>query len=269
MNFQIAIPSYKRSQKLNEKTLAYLRTLPVEWDKITVFLNSEEELADYKKDISGVRFAVVGGSGIATARTFIRSYYPENTNVLNLDDDIKTIRFLNPDVKPIPLFNRMFELLREQNCSLWGIYPTNTTNMYYNKDRVAIGFQYILGACFGWINKPLQYPEYLNYTLDDRWLSMYCYKQDGKVLRYEGCSAYTNNYSKGGLEEVRKNYRDRWVAAGQTLEAQYPDLCKYQVKKNGKPDVVFKRMNRVFIPLYNTQQETTTQQESRCEADSD
>ena len=268
MKFEIAIPSYKRSQKLKNQTLAFLRTQPVEWNKITVFLKNDEELASYSNDISGVKFVVCHTEGLAQKRTFIRSYYPEGTLVLGLDDDIKRLKSVRP-LEFVPFVERMFELAQQEGCSMWGLYPTNTTNLFYNKDRIAIGFQFLVSCFYGFVARPLTYPEFVASGQDDKWLSLYTYKQEGKLLRYEGAVPDTTYQAVGGLSSVRKEHADKVEDGYKKLAEMFPDLCKYKIKKNGRPDVIFKRTNRIFIPLYSTQQETTTQQESRCEADLD
>ena len=261
MNFQIAIPSYQRAQKLKAQTLNYLRNQDVDWSKITVFLKDEQELAEYRKDISGVKFVVCHTNGLAQKRSFIRSYYPEGTRVVGFDDDIKRIKFLNKSQELVPFINRMFELAEQEACSMWGIYPTNTTNMFYNQDRVAIGFQFVVSCFYGFVARPLSYPDFVSSGQDDKWLSLTLYKQEGKLIRYEGCCPDTTYQAKGGLAQLRKDNAEAVAEGYRQLAHLFPDLCQYKIKKNGRPDVVFKRKVRRFIPLYNNQPATTIQLE--------
>lgn len=250
--FHIAIPSYKRVAKLKKQTLSFLESQCVDWSKVTIFLKDNEELVSYSRDISGVNFVVCNTKNLAEKRSFIRKYYPVNENILSIDDDIKQIKFLDAEVKFIPFVNRMFALCKEHNATLWGIYPTYTTNMFYNKERVAIGLQFINGCFYGFINdSTVEYPiDILKSGQEDVWLSLYLYERDKSVLRYEGASVNTHFFGEGGLSEARKNFGSEISTSYRFLAETFSSYCSYVIKKNGRPDVRFKKTKRKFISLF-------------------
>ena len=251
-NFQIAIPSYQRVKKLQNQTLTYLRSQSIDWSKVTIFLKDEEELLSYSKDLSGLRLVVCNTKSLAEKRSFIRRYYPANEPILSMDDDIKNLLFLNPDLELVPFVNRMFALCKQEGATLWGIYPTYATNMFYNKERVAIGLQFINGCFYGFLNDPtIQYPtELFQSGQEDVWLSLYLYNRDKVVLRYEGASPYTWNFGEGGLTEARKKYGSEIETSYRYLAEKFSSYCSFKIKKNGRPDVQFKKTKRRFISLF-------------------
>lgn len=245
MNFQIAIPSYQRANKLKNQTLAYLKTQDIDFSKVTIFLKNQEEYDTYAQEISGVKMVICNNKSLVEKRTFINKYYPVGERVVSFDDDIKDICFLvDKQQKLIPFIERMFELTIQEQASLWGIYPTYTTNLFYNQDRVTIGFQFIQTTFCGFINKQLEFDPYYIES-EDEWLSLYLYKTEGKTLRYEGASAKTQRFAAGGLQEMRRTHD--LIPIKQKLEADFPELCKYKIKKNGRPDIVFNRIKRKVI----------------------
>jgi hypothetical protein len=246
MNFEIAIPSYQRVEKLQKQTLAYLRTQQIDLNKVTVFVKNQEEYDLYTKQITDIRFVISNNRSLAQKRTFINNYYPEGTRIVCFDDDIKRIKFLNKEQQLLPFINRMFELCEQENTSIWGIYPVNQTNMFYCKDRVAIGLFYIVANFYGFINKKIQFPDIGE--SEDLWLSLYLYQTEGKLIRYEGACPDTQYRGKGGYTEARKTLDIAKIK--QEIVAEYPTLCKYVIRKNGRPDVVFNRGKRRYINLY-------------------
>jgi hypothetical protein len=246
MNFEIAIPSYQRPKKCKETTLAYLHSQQIDPTRITLFLKNEEELKAYAEEISGIKMVVCLNRNLNEKKTFINQYYPEGQNVLNMDDDIKEVVFLDPTRRFVSVINRLFDLLQEEKCSLFGVYPVHTSNNYYLKERVAVGLNFCIGQLSGFINQKIVFPP-LFCGKEDKWLSLYLYEKEGKTLRYEGACCKSNNNAPGGLTEFRATGEIEEEA--KALVALFPSLTKFKVKANGDPDVVFNRLPRVFRPL--------------------
>lgn len=246
MEIQFAIPSYQRSKKLKDKTLSFLERVGVPKENITIFLKNSEEENIYKQDISGYKFVVCNTSNLVEKRNFITKYYPLETKIIGIDDDIQGIQFLSPDRTFLPTVNRLFEICQEENCTAFGFYPTTTSNNFYLKERVALGLQYICFACYGFINKGLQIPDcyYINH---DHFYSCYMYQLEGKTIRYEGASIKTQYFAKGGLTEARA--KGELEKLKRQLVSEYPSLVRFVLKKNNRPDVVFKRIPRAFKVL--------------------
>lgn len=238
MEVQIAIPSYKRAEKLSRYTLAYLASQKVRKDIITIFVADEEEEKDYREVLGSDYKIVVGVKGISQQRLFIRNYFPEGLKVICMDDDVKKLKFLRDDLSFPLLCERMFAICQEEGLTTWGIYPVN--NLFFCKDRVLRGRLYVIGCCYGYINKhdlPVWLPE--KGTKEDYWYSLQRICMDGAVLRYDGCCPDTIYYAKGGLSETRTVELEEKEA--REVCKMFPVFSEYRLKKNGHPDVKIKR----------------------------
>ena len=94
IDYQIAIPSYKRSETIKKKTLKVLAEYDIPPERVTVFVANEEELEAYTKSLSEHQYGgniVVGVPTIGKQRNFIEKYYPEGTRLMMFDDDIKRV----------------------------------------------------------------------------------------------------------------------------------------------------------------------------------
>ena len=235
MNFVVAIPSYLRSKKLRSHTLDFLSSEKIDPQSITVFVASEEEKHIYEKTLLPDSYGsiVVGVLGLAEQRNFIHSYYPIDTQILFIDDDIKNLKWINK--KPLIQFvNRMFEIAREEKINLWSIQPAST--VFYCKDRIAIGKQFCVGCFYGQINTiDSQIPLYS--ACEDKYRSLYRWKTDGATMRYDGCCPNTTYFTKGGMTEYRKN---RQHADQEAVIALFPKDCFLKVKKNDIWDCCWK-----------------------------
>lgn len=244
---KVAIPSYNRVKILKEKTLNMLLTEGFDPKDIYVFLKNEEQLEQYKAGIeSPLNWVVCHNQNLSDKRTFIRRYFAEGEEILSIDDDVKRIKFLKP--QPLKQFvSRMFELLKQEKLTAFGIYPVNQTNMFYCKDRVVKGSVYLVGSFYGFLNKQAEeWPTVCD--KEDKWFSCKRITEDGAVLRYEGCCADTSFYAKGGLSEYRTLQSEEEYS--KRICNQFPELVKYTLKKNNHPDVKFLRKKNTILSLY-------------------
>lgn len=236
MDFEIAIPSYRRADILRKKTLAYLSEQHFPADKITIFVSSDDEKKTYEDELVLGSYAriVVAIPGLANKLNFIRQYYPEGTAVLRVDDDIRRIKMLQP--RPLfPLVQELFEVSKREGCSLWGIYPVN--NLFFCKERVLVGKVYVIGCFHGFFNdKSVVFPPEIS-SQEDKWLSLTHYKKEGKCLRYEGICPDTTYFAHNGLEEWRKAHHEESVK--KMLEL-FPTECVRKERKDGYADCVWR-----------------------------
>jgi hypothetical protein len=133
MNYNIAIPSYQRSQQLREKTLLLLYKHKIPLEKITIFVANEAEHHKYQHMLKSTPYdgvkLIVGVPGMGAVRNFIRSYYPVGTRVFHMDDDLVDILRKKSDKVMLPVQNletevilRGFEALETYNANIFGIY---------------------------------------------------------------------------------------------------------------------------------------------------
>ena len=80
MDYRIAIPSYKRSKTINEKTIAYLKRTDINLDLVDIFISDENEYQLYKNNVD-VNI-IKGKIGCGGNRNFITKYYKENQKIM-------------------------------------------------------------------------------------------------------------------------------------------------------------------------------------------
>ena len=232
MDFVVAIPSYRRAEKLRDQTLKFLTRENFPIEKIFVFVADEEEKSSYLEVLTPGTFGtlVVGVPGLSQQRNFILEFFPQGQKILCIDDDIKKLKFITP--RPALQFvQEMFSLCLQEKLNLWGVYPVN--NLFFCKERVTTGKLFCVHCFCGLINtKDFTYP--LVACVDDKWLSLYRYSKDGAVLRYDGACPDTVYNGKGGLSEHRALFRTQEV---RDVVKTFPDLCAIKKRKNGLEEI--------------------------------
>ena len=149
MDYVVAIPSYKRHLTVKQKTLKMLVLECVPHDKIHIFCVAEEEEL-YKESCHGYK-VIVGAKGLVNQRNFIYNYFPENTNIVFIDDDISSIMYLQNTVPLDQTIKLAFENVQILNLRLFGIYPV--ANKFFMKPVMSQDLRYIVGAFFGLIKR--------------------------------------------------------------------------------------------------------------------
>ena len=238
--YQIAIPSYKRSHLIRSKVLAFLERQNIDPKKVTIFVANEKERELYREALRDCRYQklVVGKPGIMEIRNFIRSHYKENTPVVSLDDDLVEVLKLEDEViRPIGSdeFEKLiflgFNSAREHNAYLWGI--NNTGNPFYMREEIKVGLYFIIGQIFGTI---IRHSKDLMVTTDmkeDRERCLQHFIKDGRVVRIDdyGPKADYNNL-EGGQQSVRS--RANQERSSKYLLARYPRYLEMYYRTTGK-----------------------------------
>jgi hypothetical protein len=214
---------------------------------ITVFVADPIEWALYIARLPPDYFPhiVQGVPGINGQRTFIEDYYPANTKVLCLDDDIRGLKCQGPPLLFSQRIEKCFELAEENDCRLWGISPSD--NGLSMKDEAVVGLRFIIGSFFGFIaGRTLEYPDPLT---EDWTRTLEYYARDGRVLRFNGMGP-TTSYARepGGLSEVRKESTQ--AAQMQRLCLRYP-LATLRTREGKLTDVRLKLLTekRIVAPF--------------------
>jgi cellulose synthase/poly-beta-1,6-N-acetylglucosamine synthase-like glycosyltransferase len=94
---KIVIPSYNRVDCLKEKTLNTLNRYNYPKDSIYIFV-VDDEYEIYKSEFPEYN-VIVGLKGLMNQRNFITDYFPENEELVCMDDDIEEICILDPEAK--------------------------------------------------------------------------------------------------------------------------------------------------------------------------
>jgi len=239
--YHIAIPSYNRSEVIGSKSLATLEKYNIPKDKITIFVVREEFVA-YKKACPGYQI-VIGVKGLVEQREFIEHWFPLDSNILFMDDDVSDLFFFS-DAKtrqPISDLNQFisdgFLRASEIGATLWGIYPVDNAMFASKSEEISDGLSYIVGAFYGQKNTmDIRLNGYG--TVEDRERTILRYLRDGKVLRFNKVGLRTKYFAPGGLmsDERQKIHQ----IASETLVQKYPKLLRLKTRKNGYVDCQIK-----------------------------
>jgi len=246
--YVVAIPTYKRHEILEKKSLKTLIDGGVSPSKIYIFLANEEEKEIYEKEIPKSMYhkLVVGVKGIANQRKFMVKYFKEGEHVVSIDDDVEALFKFQSSTKLTKMtdidkfFKEAFQRLHQEKLFIWGIYPVN--NAFFMKDKVTTDLKFIIGVLRGFINrhdKDLE-PSEQSEGKEDYEQSILYFKKDGGVLRYNNVTPKTKFNSVGGLGKDRFDMNKKAAAY---LKKTYPDIITIFHRKNGMTEVKLKKMS--------------------------
>lgn len=265
VKYVIAIPSYKRSLMLKEKTLTMLKNNNIGQQKIYIFVSSQNQANEYKNIIPKTMYhkIVIGELGLKNQRNFITKYFPNNTNIVQMDDDITDIKqldFSNSKLskktkkpnkyyksKSIEHLNQFikhsFIQCRSKNIFLWGVFPVN--NPYFMNTNTTTDLRFIVGPFFGIINRKYKDRKDLLSTINEKEdveRSIKYYIKDGAVMRFNYIAIETKYYrNPGGMQSEMKNRKEEALKSAKYLNSTYPNYTTlYLKKKSGYPEVKLK-----------------------------
>ena len=237
-DYVIAIPSYGRHIELTQKTLPTLDKLKADRDKIHIFVANEEEAERYKEATQNNYRIVVGVKGLPRQRQFYFNWFPENTRIVSLDDDVEDV-FQKQGNKSIPLTYTLDELADEGyayceqfGARLWGL--NHMTNPFYMKDEIWVGLRYCPVTFHGsysheWIftDPNRRYAT----TGEDHYNSLRSFSRYGANIRFEYISFKQDWLASGGIaqcvqEEDQMERREKHRQELLWVNSQYPELSK-------------------------------------------
>lgn len=251
MNYIITIPSYGRASICNNKTLKALNSLGIDKKLINVFV-VKEEYTNYKKELNEEWYneIIIGEKGLVQQREFINNYYPENSFIISIDDDIESLDLsLTSYISADQFFKEAFELCVKECAYIWGLYPV--FNPFFRKSKVDVttNLNYIIGAFYGYINRndndlKLSLTTECGNKEDVERTILYWLK-DGKVIRFNKIGFKTKYYgTQGGLGTL-KDRLERMKIYTIKINETYPDLTKIKIRKNGLYEIVFKSTSKI------------------------
>lgn len=252
MNYKIAIPSYKRSDIIQEKTLNYLKECGIPSNIIDVFVANKEEYEIYKENVPSNLYnkLIIGQLGYNNIKNYITQYYPDKTHIIHFDDDITELQVLNKDklnkyTGLDKLFKYGFHLLKKYNTNLLGFNGHN--NPYFMSNTLNKGLYFCIGACYLTINDKnihLQFPDFTDYELN-----IQSYLKNKHILRLNNISIKTNyDNLKGGTTTYRTDKLKKQII--NELTTKYHDYIHHKPKKDNYYQIGFRRQkNNIKIPL--------------------
>lgn len=252
-DYVICIPSYKRANFCNEKTLATLHKHKIDHNKIYVYVASKEDYDIYKEtlDSSLYKKLVIGKKGLVPQRQFIMEQWPQGKHIVFFDDDVESIdlslslRFKGHNLDYF--IKEAFDECVKNHSYIWGVYAVFNPFFRQARKEMTTELNYIVGAFYGIINRPKLKSIQLTITKEngqkeDVERTIKYFIEDGIVLRFNKIGFTTKYYGKeGGLgrfEERIKPMKD----ACKRLADKYAEYGHTKVRGNGMAEFVLKKL---------------------------
>lgn len=238
MNYQIAIPSYKRENTIKNKTLKLLESHKIDPNKIFIFVADSDELEKYKKSLENTPYKeniVQGVHTIGEQRNFIEGYYNEGEKVLMFDDDIDGVFVKNKEeLDPIKdlekdFIIKGFELCLEKKSKIFGLYAA--ANAYFMKHRIYQKLCYIPGGVFGIIVDHDPFLHRITNHGEDYEYSIRQYIKNNILIRFDDITIKSKFFKEeGGLQTIRtKEYIYNSI---KKIQDMFPEYCKMYIRKS-------------------------------------
>lgn len=252
-DYVICIPSYKRANFCNEKTLATLHKHNINQSCIYVYVANKEDYDIYKETLNPKLYnkLVIGKKGLVPQRQFIMEHWPQDKHIVFFDDDVESIDLsLSPRFKGHNLdyfIKEAFKECEQHNSYIWGVYAV--FNPFFRKARkeMTSELNYIVGAFYGIINRPKLKSIQLTITKEngqkeDVERTIKYFIEDGIVLRFNKIGFTTKYYGKeGGLGQFEERLKPMKEAC-KRLENKYSEYGHTKVRGNGMSEFVLKKI---------------------------
>lgn len=252
-DYVVCIPSYKRSQICNEKTLKTLKKMNIPSSKIYVYLANKEEEVDYEKILDKKLYnkLVVGIKGLVPQRQFIIEQWPEGKHIVFFDDDVASIDLSMSKIfkgKTLDFFFKYaFKECKKMKSFIWGVYPVFNPFFRKQRDEMSTCLNYIVGAFYGIINRPNLKSIQLTLTKEngqkeDVERTIKYFIEDGIVLRFNKIGFETKYYGKSGGLGTFEDRLKPMLEASKLLKKTYPEYGEISTKKNGMTEFRLKKI---------------------------
>ncbi len=252
-DYVICIPSYKRANFCNDKTLSTLHKHKINPSRIYVYVANKEDYDIYKSTLDDKLYnkLVIGKKGLVPQRQFIMEQWPTGKQIVFFDDDVESIDLsLSPRFKSHPLdyfIQEAFKECEKQHSYIWGVYAV--FNPFFRKPRPELSTQlnYIVGAFYGIINRPKLKSIELTITKEngqkeDVERTLKYFIEDGIVLRFNKIGFTTKYYGKeGGLGKFEERIKPMKEACKRLAE-KYSEYGHTKVRGNGMAEFVLKKI---------------------------
>ncbi len=157
--YKLIIPSYKREEQLQEKTLKVLERYNIPPDKVYIFVANEEEKERYEKALANNKYNNIqlAVPTIGAARNYIeQEFFDEGEYIVSLDDDLTGIyrwenekTLVEVDDFEKELIIGGYEAMQREGSKCWGIYAA--ANPFFMSDSYTTKLCYIIASCYGFI----------------------------------------------------------------------------------------------------------------------
>jgi len=254
-SYIVSIPSYNRPESIVQKSLKTLADGHVPKNLVHIFVANKTEEKRYKAAVPKKLYGkiIVGKIGITEQRKFIIKYYPENQNIVSIDDDVEGLFRKKNDKELVKVnnihsfFNDAFTTLKKENLYIWGIYPVH--NPFFMKKSISTDLKFIIGTLYGFINRKTKtiQPSSAIKEKEDYEQSIKYFIKDGGVVRFNDITIKAKKHAPGGLG-VTEGRLDANRVAANYLDKTYPGYVNIFHRENGMTEVRMSRIKRDGVP---------------------
>lgn len=263
MDYVVVVPSYRRAEICKNQTLAVLERLKVDKERIHVFVANDEEEATYRSVLGNEYKIVVGVRGISDQRKFYHNYFPKDTRIVSIDDDMAELLELG-NAELIPTQYTLDEIVaigygnaEKHGARMWGINPT--MNHFFLKNHISVGLRYICANFMGTYAQDWIFCDpdrRMTPTGEDHHSTLRGFTRYGAVVRLEFLCPKTKYFASGGIDacvtENGDTRADRHASELRWVQARYPDLSSIQIKAGGVVNLRLKPITFSRTPRQTT-----------------
>ena len=283
--WSIAIPSYKRHEKLCRETLQLLMKHKIQKCKIFIFVSNEDELLEYMRSLSNIHpdweiaqefcrgnrdksKIVVGKPGICAQRRFINSFFPLNHHIVSMDDDVSDVQVMCSNGEIANAKQRMCSLaagelqqviedagvrMLQSGSYIWSV-SLSQIPFHLQISGISTVFGVLVGYFFGCINRKLDCLEtQFGACGDDVERSLRYIDHDGIVLRYKMLCCVTKfREGVGGINSEIEDRKQKELYAVNEMSIAWPEMIQVDKTvryKAGLPMKILKSKFRRNQPL--------------------
>ena len=224
-------------------TLDYLTEMGIEKDRIYIFVQTEQDNADYQIYADRCNIVYAPADGIAKARNNILRHFKGQRDVFMFDDDVSYIGRLKGDsITPIKdkdefdeTIGRCFEQARRKAVPIWGVYPVNNAFFMQKSISTKVTVNTAVGFTKGQI---LTFNETFA-AKEDIELCARILNAGGVVLRYNFLSVNAKHRTNaGGCFEAWHTTANKTTAV--RLCKMYPNILGPNSKKPEEVRMILK-----------------------------
>jgi hypothetical protein len=243
-DYVVCVPSYKRAELCNEKTLSMLKKNNIPSNRIFVYVADNQEYEEYNRVLDKSLYGklIVGRKGLVPQRQFIMEQWEEGKPIVFFDDDVAKIDLSISSLfkgKTLDYFFKYaFDQCKKQGSYIWGVYPVFNPFFRKGREEMSTCLNYIVGAFYGIINRPNNTHIQLTITKkngqkEDVERTLKYFIEDGIVLRFNRVGFITKYYGKSGGLGTFEDRLKPMLEASQKLKAKYGDYGSISTKKHG------------------------------------
>jgi hypothetical protein len=227
MNYKIAIPTHRRVDKIGELTLNVLKDFDP--SNIYLFISDSEDYELYKDKYPQYQHVLTDTHNVCDKFNFVQQYFPDDTWVVVLEDDIKEVQDL--DERPLStILWYMLKFCSSNGIEAFGVYPSS--NKFFMKRSIDVGLTYLVANLFGFKSRKTENLNCVLPTKNDYERSVLFYLEYGKMVRFNFVSCKTNNYTnKGGMNFDKKDRELKENDASNQLVDLYPHIFSINTKR--------------------------------------